>query len=106
MLTWPNLRNGDVGPEVGDRQPLVVGEAPAPRSGPSDEPLVGRSSRWLAWLMRTSYEDLRARARFINLLPAYPGRRFPVGAGRAAVRSLVERGKRARAALARILGGA
>jgi hypothetical protein len=89
----PDLKVGSSGPEVGDRQTLsgkivFVGEAPSPTSDPA-VPFSGRPIRWLAWLLKTTDDGLRARVEFRNLLDRYPGRRFPVHAGIGAASALL-----------------
>lgn len=60
-------------------RPLIVGEAPGPRTDPS-VPLDGRTGRRLAELAGISEEELRRRARIVNVLPRWPG---PAGKGSA-----------------------
>jgi len=53
-------------------RPLIVGEAPGPHTDP-DVPLEGRAARRLAALAGLEEEELRRRARIVNVLPRWPG---------------------------------
>lgn len=58
-------------------RPLIVGEAPGPRTDPA-VPLDGRAARRIAALAGIDVPTLRRRARIRNILPAWPG---PAGKG-------------------------
>lgn len=69
-------------------RPLLIGQAPGPRSDPA-EPLAGRCGARLAYLCGLPLDEFMRRFERVNLLDRFPGKN---GKGDAFDRPLAERG--------------